>query len=294
VSGDRLAGNLAATGSTLLWASSFPATEILLAGWHPLPLAGVRLALGSLAMLALAAAFRQLPEAGTVPWRHAALIGCLGSAGSVVCLITGQALSDPVAAAAIATSQPVVAAVMGYAVGRERLGPGQLVGIALAVMGALLLSPSLQAGGPGFRGGEPLLLLSVIAWTWYSRATGERLRGLGALATGGLTMAFGATLLLLLAGLGGAITPLAFDPAPAYLGWLLWMGVVAIGGSVPLWLVAVRRLGVTVASLHVNLAPFWVILLGVGLGGTIILRQVLGAAMIAAGAVVAQRSRRGR
>lgn len=285
---ERLRGNLAALLSTLLWASSFPATEVLLATWHPLPLAAARLALGSLTMLALAAAFGQMPALAHVPWGAVALIGGLGSAGSVLCLISGQALSDPVTAAAIATTQPLVAAVMGYLAGRERLHAAQLLGVALAIAGALLLSPSLRGDGPGFRGGEPLLILNVILWTWYSRATGERLGGLGSLATGGLTMACGAALLLVLAALIATAWPLAFAVGAPQLGWLAWMGVIAIGGSVPLWLVASRRLGVTVASLHVNLAPFYVVLLGLGVGGAIVPRQLAGAALIASGAVIAQ------
>ncbi|MFO1067769.1 MAG: DMT family transporter [Geminicoccaceae bacterium] len=290
--GHRLRGNAAALAGTLIWASAFPATQALLAHWSPLPLAAARLGLGCLTMLALAALLRQLPRWRTVPWRQVCLLGGCGSAGSVLCLITGQSLADPVTAAAIATSQPLVAAVMGYLAGRERLHAGQIAGVVLAVAGAMVVSPALQADGPGFRGGEPLLLLNVILWTWYSRGAGRHLAGLGDLAKGGLTMAVGAAVLVVLSLLVDLWHPLAVDVGAEALPWLLWMGTVAVGVSVPLWLTASRLLGVTVASLHVNLAPFYVILMGVALGGSVSLRQAAGAALIGVGAVVAQRRRK--
>ena len=146
--------------------------------------------------------------------------------------------------------------------------------------------------GPGFRGGEPLLLLNVVLWTWYSRGAGQHLSGLGDLAKGGLTMAVGALVLVLLSLAVTAWRPLSVDLGTDALPLLLWMGMVAVGVSVPLWLTATRLLGVTVASLHVNLAPFYVILIGVVLGGSVSLRQAGGAALIGIGAVVAQRRRK--
>lgn len=287
-------GNLAAFVSTLLWASAFPVTQQLLATWDPLPLAAARLGLGSATMLVMAVLFRQLPTGKIVPWRTIVLLGGFGTAASVLCLIAGQALSDPVTAAAIATMQPVAAALLGFFGGRERLTPWQILGILLAVAGALLISPTVQGGGAGFRGGEPLLIANVLLWTWYSRAARERLAGLGDFAVGGLTMAVGSTALAVAAIAVSFFTPQALDLSLATMPWLLWMGMVAIGVSVPLWLMATRLLGVTIASLHINLAPFYVMLIGLALGGSIHAMQSAGAALVATGAVIAQRARQAR
>jgi drug/metabolite transporter (DMT)-like permease len=291
VSDEVWRGNLAAFVSALLWASAFPVTQVLLETWDPLPLAAARLGLGSATMLTMAFVFRQLPTGRTVPWRTVACLGGFGTAASVLCLISGQALSDPVTAAAIATLQPVAAALLGFFAGRERLATLQIAGILLAVTGALMVSLALHDGGMGFRGGEPLLVANVVLWTWYSRAARERLAGLGDLAIGGLTMVVGSSVLALMAVAVGFFTPQAVDLGGRAMPWLLWMGVVAIGGSVPLWLMAARLLGVTIASLHINLAPFYVILIGLTLGGSIGLQQSLGAGLVAVGAVIAQRAR---
>lgn len=284
-----LRGNLAAFVSTVLWASAFPVTQHLLLTWDPLPLAAARLGLASAAMLAMAFMARQLPTGRPLPWRDICLLGGLGVAVSVLCLLAGQALSDPVTASAIATMQPVAALVIGYASGRERLRPLQIMGILLAVSGALVISPAAQ--GSGFRGGEPLLAANVLLWTWYSHGTRERLGGLGAFAVGGLTMAVASTALALGTAIVDLFHPQAMDPGLGSLPWLLWMGVVGVGLSAPLWLMSVRLLGVAIASLHINLAPFYVILIGLAFGGSISPWQLLGACLVAMGAIVAQRFR---
>lgn len=292
MSPDVLRGNLAAFVSTILWASAFPVTQHLLLSWDPLPLAAARLGLASAAMLVMAFLSRQLPIVGTLPWRDIVLLGGLGVAVSVLCLITGQALSDPVTASAIATMQPVAAVLIGYASGRERLGTVQIMGILLAVSGALIISPASQ--GAGFRGGEPLLVANVCLWTWYSHGARERLGRLGAFAAGGLTMAVASAALILGTIIVGPFHPQAVDLGLASLPWLFWMGVVGIGLSVPLWLASVRILGLAIASLHINLAPFYVILIGLALGGSISGQQILGACLVATGAVIAQRFRQAR
>ena len=104
MSGEVWRGNLAAFVSTLLWASAFPVTQHLLETWDPLPLAAARLGLASLAMLVMAVISRQLPVPRALPWRDIAMLGGLGVAVSVLCLLAGQALSDDVTASAIARS----------------------------------------------------------------------------------------------------------------------------------------------------------------------------------------------
>ena len=60
----------------------------------------------------------------------------------------------------------------------------------------------------------------------------------------------------------------------------------------PLWFTSARILGLTVAAIHTNLAPFYVMLIAVGFGGTVSGRQVLGAVLVAAGALLAQLAHR--
>ena len=132
----------------------------------------------------------------------------------------------------------------------------------------------------------------MIAWIWYSRAALHRLAGFGDLALSGLTFAAGALIaavvLAIALALGLALPRLALDTPNV--SALLWMSMIAIGLSVPLWFTSARLLGITIAAIHTNLAPFYVMLIALAFGGTVSGRQVVGAVLVAAGALLAQLS----
>ena len=53
-------------------------------------------------------------------------------------------------------------------------------------------------------------------------------------------------------------------------------------------MMSVDRIGVTVAAIHVNVVPFYVVLLMLWFGESLIIFQVVGAVLVAAGVVLAQ------
>ncbi|MDW8371498.1 MAG: EamA family transporter, partial [Geminicoccaceae bacterium] len=239
-----LRANAIAAASVLLWATSFPATDRLLASWSALPLAAARLLVAGLAVGLLALA---MGEAGT--WRRthlapAVLLGGLGLGGSVGLMILGQALTDGLTTAVLIASMPVVAALLELP-RNGRPGAGVLLGVALAVLGGVSLVWRPGEGDLALRGGEPLVLASVVVWCWYSRAVAGRLEGLPPTSQSAFTLAAGGTTLLaatlFAAAAGLAPIRLALDGEAVLL--LLWVGAVAVGLSLPLWLVAVRELG---------------------------------------------------
>jgi drug/metabolite transporter (DMT)-like permease len=189
---------------------------------------------------------------------------------------------------------PLIAALMSWAIDGRRPTTAVLAGIGLAILGGVVATTEGAASGGGPRGGEILVLGSMVAWIWYSRTALTRLAGHGDLALSGLTFAAGAVILAFVSvaflALGLAQPRVALDPPN--LAAALWMSVVAIGFSVPLWFTSARLLGITVTAIHTNLAPFYVMLMALAFGGTITGRQVLGAALVAAGALLAQISAR--
>ena len=181
---------------------------------------------------------------------------------------------------------------MSWILDGRRPGLLVVVGIVLAIVGGSLATVA-DAGGPaGPHGGELLVLASMVLWIWYSRAALRRLAGYGDLALSGLTFAAGAIIAALVVavalpmGLAEAKVSLA---APEFAA-LLWMSMIAIGLSVPLWFTCSRLLGITIAAIHTNLAPFYVMLIALALGGAISLHQVMGAALVASGVLLAQLS----
>ena len=85
-------------------------------------------------------------------------------------------------------------------------------------------------------------------------------------------------------------TTLPADPFTAKsLGLLAIYGLGALALSQLLFILAVRRIGVALTSFHMNVAPFYVMLIMVALGGDWSWMQALGAAIVAGGVLLAQR-----
>jgi drug/metabolite transporter (DMT)-like permease len=288
------AGNGLAFLSTLLWSSAFPTTEFLLRGWDPLLLAVVRLGGAATFILLLAILIGRGRELSQVPLRSVLLLGGFGVAASALLVVLGQTRTDAVTVGIISTTMPLIAALMAWAIDGRRPTNTVLAGIGLAILGGVVATTEGAASGSGPRGGELLVLGSMVAWIWYSRTALTRLAGHGDLALSGLTFAAGAVVLAVVSAaflVLGLAQPRVTIDAPN-LAAALWMSVVAIGFSVPLWFASARILGITVTAIHTNLAPFYVMLMALAFGGAISGRQVAGAVMVAAGALLAQISAR--
>ncbi len=54
------------------------------------------------------------------------------------------------------------------------------------------------------------------------------------------------------------------------------------------WMLSADRIGVTVAAIHINVVPFYVVILMLWFGGSLILTQIAGAILVAVGVILAQ------
>jgi drug/metabolite transporter (DMT)-like permease len=73
------------------------------------------------------------------------------------------------------------------------------------------------------------------------------------------------------------------------IGLLAIYGILAFGISQFAWIAAADKLGVAIAAFHINIAPFYVMLILVALGGAWSWPQAIGAAIVGAGVILAQR-----
>ena len=283
-------GNLLVALGVVLWATAFPLTDRLLRSWDPILLVPFRLGIGAATLLALVLAVQGRRALSGVPWRDALLVGGLGGGVGVVLFVSGQARSDGITASIITTTGPASALLLGWLGARARPTLLALVGVALAIVGGVLATLGAATLRAGFQGGELLVLAAIVLWTWYSHAGVARLPMLGDLARSAVLLGCGALaagLLALLALAVGMARPRLGLATPALLE-LLWVGTIAVGLSMPLWFAGVRRLGVTVASMHQNMAPVYVMLMALAVGGALITEQVLGALLVLAGAAITQ------
>ena len=91
------------------------------------------------------------------------------------------------------TTLPLISALMSWWLDGGARACLVAVGILLAMPAGSLATTAARGGPDGPRGGELLVLVSMIAWIWYSRAALQRVfAGFGDLALSGLTFAAGA------------------------------------------------------------------------------------------------------
>lgn len=285
-----LPANLACMLSMLVWAAGLPAADVLIGPVPPLPLTAARLMLAVAVLLPLWWALEGVQAMRAAPWGRGIVVGGLGFALGAFLIIVAQGRTDPVTVAVISATMPVVGIAFECLLDGRRLTRSLVAGLLLSMAGGLM-AYAAAIGSLTLGLGAAAAFGSVLAFTWGSRATVTRFPGMTPLGRTTVTLT-GATVVALVAtaihsATGGA------GPDWAALGWREAgaLAIFAIGGlalSQVLWILSVGRLGIGVASLHSNAAPFYVMLFIYALGGSWNGLQALGAVVVAAGVLLAQ------
>lgn len=286
----------------LAWGTPVPFLSLLLERWDPLQLAVARY-LFALPALALLLAWREprvrapgalMPQGLTrgLGWRSLGELG-LAMAGFSCFFTLGLSATDPVTAAILAAGSPIVGGLLDRLLNGQRLAPGLGLAMAFSLAGAALVGLDFDdlEQGLAFGGGEPLLLLAMVCWAWYSIAVARRLSGVTRLRATLLTI-LPATLWLilayLLADLAGLVAPIPARPPALDYALLVWISLSGVSLGVVAWHVGVQHFGIVVASLYLNLIPIVATLTAALLGLPPRWEQVAGGLLVVAGVAQAQ------
>lgn len=296
-----VSGNALAVGSMVLWAAGFPAAEVLLETWHPVTLMLARL----LTALALLLPLWLLVDGAEVirraNWRKAFWIGFLGFGSGTNLILFAQWFTDPVTVALIATTTPIAAAAIEVYDRRRRIGRAFLLGLAATVLGGVIAVGDSPSAAFGI--GVVMAVGSGICFAWASDRAVQELPALSALGRSAITFVgaavFTAMVFALAWGLGwelgwgltGAQTETARLLGISAQDWglLAIYSLAAMALSQILFMASVGRLGIALTSFHINIAPFYVMIILVALGGAFDWRAALGAAVVGLGVLIAQR-----
>lgn len=287
--GGLLAANLFCMASMLIWAAGLPAAELLIDPIPAIPLTAMRIGFAALALLPLWLLVEGRRGLTGVDFVRALWVGGLLGTGAVF-LVIGQALTDPVTVAVISAGLPVVGITIEMVADRRPLTWALTLGLGLSVIGALVaLGGGFGAVNIGM--GALACLVSVVTFALASRLTVTAFPGHTPLGRTAITLTGAAVvtgvIALAHAGMGGA------TPDWDALGQTEWVAMAiysvgALGLSQLLWILSVGRIGIGQASLHINAAPFYVMLFTILMGGLWDWRQTIGAVIVALGVMVAQ------
>ena len=284
-----LSGNGLAVASMLTWAAGFPAAEILLQSWPPIALWAARLALAVAVMVPI---WIWIDGPGTIlraRWGHAMRVGGFGLGLGMFLIIVAQKLTDPVTVAIIASCAPLIATLLELSAGTRRLRWSFAAGVGLSIVGGLIATSAVAPAQLGL--GAICAVGSTALFCWASMATARDFPELGQTGrttitlTGGSIMA--AALFFLADLVGFDVWPKgAIDTEQA--GMLAIYALISMGLSQVLFIASIGKLGVALASFHINVAPFYVMVIMVILGEDWNWTRALGAGIVAMAVVLAQ------
>ena len=247
----------------LLWGANWSWGRAVVQSMPPLTAATLRFILAAILLvgwLLLKEGTRPLLRLTLRQWAGLAAAAAFGVCSYAVFFMQALQYVPAGKAATVVALNPIPTLLLAAVLFKERLNGGIMIGMALAVFGALTAiargNPlSILAGGLGT--GEYLLLTTVLCWTGYALIGRVLLQGISPLLTTAATVAIGALMLLFLTAFyeGGAFTH-SLQHTPARV-WLL-LAAMSFGATMLayLWYFdGIRQLGVGTASAYMALVP---------------------------------------
>lgn len=277
--------------SIFLWASGFVALEFLLDDWGAVSLNALRLAVSAIVLLLWWMLREGWGSLSDVPWSRGLSIGAIGWGLGSLMLFLGQRLSDPVTTTIVVAMMPLAGAAIEIAFDKRQLSAAVSLGILLALYGGYLATGvSIRDTEIGV--GILLCLVAIFLFAWATRATTRQLDELSPTGQTAVTMMGGALFSCVLyfgflvsgsdEAQAGEVTVDVLVPFLIYL-------IPSSGIAQLLWIFGAGRLGIMIASFHMNAAPFYVMLILVALShGNLEARRALGAGIVIVGVILAQ------
>ena len=286
-----ITANLACFVAMFMWAFAFPASEVLLQTWGVMALILVRtiLAVSTLTVIWLwVDGFSKLRLA---PWFHGLKIGGIGFGIGAILLLVGQKMSDPVTPAIAAAMMPIAGAAVEVVLDKRMLKLHLIVAIVLAFIGGIFAG-GVNLNDVTFGIGALFCVIAIVLFAWVTHATTNDLKLLSPIGQtaitliGCLTVVFVAYIVSVIIGVKEYHIGLT---GVTEITLLMVMAVASIALAQLLWIWGAGGLGILLASLHMNIAPFYVMaIVVIFMGDQWNWSQALGAALVGIAVLIAQ------
>ena len=287
-----LKSNLTCIFASLSFAMGFPALDILLNDWGVISVVLVRNSIAFIFILILWLITENFNNLAQAKWFKGFLIGASGfGLGSLLLVIT-QLFTSTFIAALAAALMPLAAITLEFLFDKRRITINFLIGFILVLIGSMIIL-GIQGVDLKFSLGLIIGLMSVTFFAWGSRASVKYLPDMTTLArTATTTLGMsGFCLIIYLISIYfkfGATHIPKIDIQHIKLFVIYSLFGLAI--SQILWIRGVQQLGIGIASLHLNITPFYVMIILFCLGHGWIWTHTAGAIIIIFGISLTQKN----
>jgi drug/metabolite transporter (DMT)-like permease len=210
-------------------------------------------------------------------------LGVVGHFAYQLCFVGGVARTSVANSSLIIGATPVLVAIVGAALGRERVSAMHWIGAAVSATGIWIVVGAGAALGGDHLIGDLMVLGSVVCWTIYTVGASSLLTRHSPLFVTGFSMVIGATLYMLVT--LPQMGRVDWDGVSAWTWWaLVFSSLLALCLSYLIWYGAVQKIGMARTSVYSNLVPVAAMTVAtVWLGEPLTGRKLLGAALVLGG-----------
>ena len=288
--------NLICMLSMMFFSSGFVAVEYLLnAGWHPVYLNFLRHIIVVSFVIPVWIYFDGIKALLGANWLWGIFVGGIGFGVGSILLLYGQVFSDPVTVTIISGAFPAVSGLLEVILDKRKLNKEFVIGVSIAVIGGMVVI----AGADNMvrvSWGALFVLLAVILFSWASRANVVDFPNLTTLGQTSICMVgscFAMSIMSFIMFFTGQFQNQSiFDMSKIELGQLMIYGVLGMAVSQFFWLSGIKKIGLGLASIHINTVSFYVMIIMLSLGGVWNGLHFLGALIVGAGIIISQTSRK--
>ena len=252
------------------WGVSFIATKIALREISPMTVVWLRFGIGVLVLAAATMVRKEYRPVSSGDLGYFAMLGFIGITFHQWLQTTGLATAAAISSAWIITTTPIFIAVLGWLFLREKLTVRQIIGIAVATAGVMLIlsqdnPAALWNGGIG-SSGDLLVFLSAANWAVFSVLSRKGLKGISATFMILCVMAFGwlfTSFVLISNGSFSEIPALSRD------GWyaIAFLGIFCSGFAYIFWYDALKVLPVSNVGSFLYFEPVTTIIVAIPMLG---------------------------
>jgi drug/metabolite transporter (DMT)-like permease len=273
------------------WATNFAFSPVVLDAVGAIQLTGSRWFIAIIVLIPLALMTEKVTRAVIVgEWKIHVVQALLGYVGYTLLLYHALGVTSPVTASVLVALNPATIAIAARFILHENMSVNTIVGIAISIVGALVVVfGGGISGGFAFSYGDVLLLIATVLWTAYSMLA-PRVQTPPITATAVQATISGIIMIPFMAidiawGNTAWFTMDGFD----WLG-VLWIGLIPSAGAYFLWNISSEWIGPTRTGAFLNIIPVFTALFVVAFGGSVTPTQVLGGALVLAGVSYANRT----